>query len=158
MRILFAAMFAIAMLSAPVFAQGIEVTNEALVQVKTVDASGEEKIKYVAADRVVPGSVILYLITYTNTGDAAAEGIVLNSPIHEDLTYAEGSAEVDGAVVHYSIDGGATYANREDLVVTEADGTKRPAEASDLTNVRWTMQRALGGGKKNAVSYRAVVN
>jgi uncharacterized repeat protein (TIGR01451 family) len=158
MRLFVAAMLAIAMLSTPVQAQGVDVTNEAMVEVKTIDASGQEKIKYVTADKVVPGSVILYLITYTNNGDAAAEGIVLNSAIHEDLTYIESSAETDGAVVHYSIDGGQTYANREDLVVTEADGTKRPAEASDLTNVRWTMERALAPGKKNAVSFRAQVN
>lgn len=155
---LFAATFVILALATPVFAQGVEITNQALVELRTVDANGEETIKYVIADRVIPGSVILYLITYANKGDAPAEGIVLTSQIPADLTFTEGSADIDGARVQFSIDGGKTYANREDLVVTTADGDERPAEASDLTNIRWTVRSALKTGKNRAVSYRAVVN
>lgn len=140
------------------FAEGVEVTNEALVEVKTTDDSGKEQIKYVTAERVVPGSVILYLITYTNTGDAPAEDIVLRSPIHPDLTYVEGSAEIDGAAVHYSVDGGQTFANRDELTITEADGTVRPAEAGDLTDIRWRVERPLASKKKSAVSFRATVD
>ena len=55
MRLFVAAILAIAMLSTPVLAQGVDVTNEAMVEVKTIDASGQEKIEYVTAEKVVPG-------------------------------------------------------------------------------------------------------
>lgn len=141
----------------PAAAQGVEVTNTALIEVKTVDQDGKEEVKYLAADKVTPGDTIMYLITFTNRGDKSAEGIVLTSEIPSDLIIKEGSAEAAGARVEYSIDNGKTYADREALVVTTSDGGRRPATAEDLTNLRWTILDPLPAGGINSVSYRAVV-
>ena len=45
----------------------------------------------------------------------------------------------------------------ENLVITEADGTTRPAKATDYTAVRWIYTKALQPGKKSSVEYRIVV-
>lgn len=149
--------FAIIAIPAVAFSQGIEVTNEALLEIRRLADDGTVKVEYVAPDKVVPGDAILYRITYANTGMQPADGVVVVSQIPDSLIITEGSAEAAGTRTQYSVDGGKTYADRDDLYVTDADGKKRPAEAGDLTNVRWTVLQPLGGGLQAGVSYRAVV-
>lgn len=149
--------FAIAFIASPVFAQSVEVTSQALLEVVTVDESGEVKVSYEEAKIVVPGSAILYRMEYTNVGDTPAEGVVLNSPISPSLVYTEGSAESNGLRVQYSIDSGVTFANREDLFIVNPDGTLRPAIATDLTNIQWTVFGSLDLEASATVSFRAIV-
>lgn len=158
MHRLFMAALAVFALATPVLADGIQVTNTATVEVKTVNAEGKEEITYVAPDKVRPGDAVVYTISYTNTGGGAAEGVVLSSQIPADLTITEGTAETPAARTEYSVDGGASFGPRESLTVTGADGQQRPAMASDLTNVRWTMLSPLPAGADGSVSYRATVN
>ena len=154
---IFATILALVAMSIPTLAQNVEVTNEALIEVVTVDADGKETITYEPAEVVAPGDAILYRITYKNVGTEPVEGIVLQSQIPSDLIITEDSAEADGLVVQYSIDGGASFANRGDLVVTTPEGEKRPAEAADLTNVLWQVGETLAAEASGSVSFRGVV-
>ncbi len=150
-------LLAAAMMTTPVFAQSIEVTNEALLEVVTLDENGEEKITYEDVSVVLPGDAIKYLITYSNVGTSQVESIVLKSQIPPNLLYTEQSAESENASVQYSIDGGATFADREDLVVITPEGEERPAEASDLTNIIWNVKDPIAAGSSDSVSFRATV-
>lgn len=152
-----ATVLALSAMAAPGLAQNVEVTNEALIEVVSVDADGKETITYEAANVVAPGDAILYRITYKNVGEEPVEGIVLQSQIPSDLVISEGSAEAAGARVQYSIDGGTSFADRGALVVTTPEGTQRPAEATDLTNVLWSVAGSLAAGESGSVSYRGLV-
>jgi uncharacterized repeat protein (TIGR01451 family) len=149
--------FAMAFIASPIFAQSVEITNQALLEVVTVDENGEAKVSYEEATIVLPGSAILYRMEYTNVGDTPAEGVVLKSPIPPSVVYTEGSAELDEHRIQYSIDSGVTFANREDLFITNPDGTIRPALATDLTNIQWTVFGSLDLEASATVSFRAIV-
>lgn len=143
--------------SAPVYAQGLQVTNEALVQVITVDADGKEVISYEPAAQVLPGDIIRYVLNLSNETAEAVSGVSLTSEIPSDLLIQEATADTPIASVQYSVDGGASFADRDALVVTGEDGTQRPAEAGDLTNVMWTVHVEIPAGETQTLSYLATV-
>ena len=123
----------------------------------TVNDAGETERRLVTADTVVPGDDVIYTITFTNISDEIAENIVITNPISENLTYVEGSAFGPGAVVEFSVDGGATYGAAGELMVG-TNGGERPADAGDFTHVRWTMQNELEAGAQGMARFRARLN
>jgi len=125
-------------------------------EVVTNDA-GETTHRLVPAESVVPGDAVIYTITFTNISDETAEDIVITNPISKDLTYVEGSAFGPGTIVEFSVDGGASFAGPENLVVA-VNGRTRPAEAGDITHVRWRMQNQLEAGEQGMAQFRAVLN
>jgi len=138
------------------FAEGeVELKTTAQQQVKVVDASGREVTKLVTASKVVPGDEVIYTITARNLSDQAVESVVIDDPIPEHMTYVMGSAVGEGTVITFSIDGGKSFDRSENLVLTDASGTSRTAEAKDYTNIRWTLETALAPAATRSVSFRA---
>jgi len=78
------------------------------------------------------------------------------NPIADSLTYIDGSAFGPGAEIQFSVDGGQTYASRDELTVTE-NGETRQAAAEDLTHVRWVMQTELAAGAQGMARFAAVL-
>lgn len=123
----------------------------------TVNDTGETERRLVAADTVVPGDDVVYTITFTNISDETAENVVITNPISQSLTYIAGSAFGPGTVIEFSVDGGQTFGLADDLAVATNDG-ERPAEVSDFTHVRWTMQNDLEAGAQGMARFRARLN
>jgi uncharacterized repeat protein (TIGR01451 family) len=121
-----------------------------------INEQGESDTRFVTADVVVPGEIVYYTITFTNVSDESAENVVITNPIAADLVYVEGSAFGPGTDMQFSVDGGETFANRDELDVTE-DGVTRPAEARDFTHVRWVMQNTLEAGAQATARFAAVL-
>ena len=121
-----------------------------------INEQGETDKRLVTADIVVPGETVYYTITFTNVSDETAENVVITNPIAADLVYVEGSAFGPGTDMQFSIDDGATFANRDELTVTE-DGVERPAVARDFTHVRWVMQNTLEAGAQATARFAAVL-
>ena len=69
----------------------------------------DKETKRVKADKVEPGVVIFYTLSYVNSGDEAATNAVLDDPIPKGTVYLAGSAYGEGAEVTFSIDGGKTF-------------------------------------------------
>lgn len=126
-------------------------------EVVETDENGEATRRLVPAESVVPGDAVLYTITFTNISDETAENVVITNPIAANLTYVEGSAFGPGTVIEFSIDDGESFAAPADLVVA-VDGENRPAEAGDVTHVRWRMQNDLRSGQQGMAQFRAVLN
>lgn len=123
----------------------------------TVKEAGKEVSKLIPADKIVPGEEVIYLLSFSNEGDADAEGIVINNPIPANTWYREGSAFGAGSEVLVSINDGQSFGQLSELTVKLADGVERPATFKDVTHVRWALNYALQPGKTGTVSYRAVV-
>ncbi|MCH9694493.1 MAG: DUF11 domain-containing protein [Gammaproteobacteria bacterium] len=121
-----------------------------------INEQGETDRRLVTADIVVPGETVFYTITFTNVSDESAENVVITNPIAEDLVYVEGSAFGPGTDMQFSIDGGASFANRDELTITE-EGVTRPAVARDFTHVRWVMQNTLEAGAQATARFAAVL-
>ena len=122
-----------------------------------VNDAGETERRLVAADTVVPGDDVIYTITFTNISAETAENVVITNPISESLTYVAGSAFGPGTVIEFSVDGGQTFGSADNLV-DGTNGGERPAEVSDFTHVRWTMENELEAGAQGMAQFRARLN
>ena len=83
--------------------------------------------------------------------------VVFSDPIPDGLTYVLGSAGAEraSAVVEYSIDGGATWSARPEVVFQDGGrAVRRPAPAESYTHVRWTLEGAVSPGAQVAAQFR----
>lgn len=124
---------------------------------RVVDANGEEVVSLVTADKVVPGDVVVYTVTYTNISDQSVENVVITNPIAAQLTFENGSAFAPGAEVSFSADGGTTWGDLGELMVSDGDAA-RLATNADLTHIRWVLQGELDTGAKGFARFRARLN
>ena len=148
------------MLSISAFAQEQGHLNVKTVVQKeqvTVNDAGETETNLVPADSVIPGEKVVYTISFENIGDEDAENVVITNPISETLTYVEGSAFGPGTQIEFSVDGGQTFASRNELTVTE-DGVTREASAGDFTHIRWVMREELAAGAQGIARFSAVLD
>jgi len=122
-----------------------------------VNDAGETERRLVPADTVVPGDDVVYTITFTNISDESAANVVITNPIADSLTYVAGSAFGPGTVIEFSVDGGQTFGNADDLVVG-TNGGQRPAGVDDFTHVRWTFEYDLDAGAQGLARFRARLN
>jgi uncharacterized repeat protein (TIGR01451 family) len=152
-RVLLALSLAVAL---PAFAADIVLTNEAFqdVTVKGKDGKSEKKRQKVTS--AVPGSEIIYVITYRNTGSKPAQKVVVNNPIAEGLAFVPGSAQGNGARAEVSVDG-KNFGALEALSVKGSGGKSRSAKGADVTQVRWTVLTPVAPGQGGNVTFRAVV-
>lgn len=139
-------------------AQGkIELKTVVEKEQRTTDAQGNEVVALVPADKVVPGDVVVYTVTYTNIADQAIENVVITNPIDARLDYVADSAYAAGAEVSFSVDGGTTYAPLAELTV-ERDGVEVAASTADLTHIRWILNDQLDPGAQGFARFRARLN
>ncbi len=146
-------------MSSSAFAAG-EVTLKAVAQeeVTVIAEDGTETKQLVVADKVVPGDVVVYTITATNTSDQKVESVVINDPIPVHMTYVLGSATNGDVKITFSVDGGETFASEGELKVMDESGAPRAVEAKDYTHIRWTMVKAIPPSGEKSVSFRARLN
>ena len=131
--------------------------NEAFQEIVTKDAAGKKQTRRVPAGRVVPGTEVIYVITYRNTSTQPADKVVISNPVPRELAYQGGSASGKGAKFEVSVDGGQQFGVLPGLKVPGPDGKRRPAQAGDVTHLRWTLASAVAAGAEGSVSYKAVL-
>lgn len=137
-------------------AEKVVFKSEAFQEIK-VKEQGKETSKLVPAAKVIPGEEVLYMLSFSNEGDAPAKNLVINNPIPANTWYRQGSAFGAGTKVSVSVNGGKKYGQLAELTVPLANGEERPATFKDVTHVRWAVNYELQPGKTGTVSYRAVV-
>lgn len=142
----------------PLWAGNLKLVNSAEIEIKEVDKKGKETIKRVPAERVVPGTEVIYSTVATNEEKVEATNVVITNPIPEHMVYvadsAISSAMGSATKITYSVDG-TTFDVPEKLEIIEEDGTVRPATAEDYKAVRWVCDFAIKPNGKVTVSYRA---
>lgn len=147
------------LLAAPVaaLAAGLELKSEAFQDVAVKGKDGKVQKKRQAVTTAVPGTEIIYVISYRNAGTQPAADVVINNPVPAEMTYVAGSAEGAGTRIEMSVDGGKQFGALQALQVKDADGKSRAARGEDVTHLRWTMLGAIPAAKAGSVSYRAIV-
>jgi uncharacterized repeat protein (TIGR01451 family) len=125
----------------------------------TVTAGGKQIKKKIEATKSLPGEVIIYTLSYNNSGTEAARDVVISDPIPEGTSYVPGSASEAGDLT-FSIDHGKTFKKPTQLSyeVKNKSGKmeKRVATAEEYTDVRWTIATVPAGGK-GSVSFKVKV-
>jgi len=137
--------------------QSIRLEHKAQQWELVLDARGVEQRQLVEAARVLPGEEVLFTVTYTNVGDRAAENVTITNPIPEHMDYLDGSAGGDDIAITFSVDGGRSFADSDELQVTDGQGRSRRARAQDYTHVRWVIAPNLAPGASGAVQFSAVI-
>ena len=152
--------FTISTLSAVLLASGVsasaltatqKVEKEIIVQ----QADGTQVTELVSAAEVTPGQKIVYTVAYTNDSDEAATDIVLAMPVPSDVRFLEGTADREGAVVRYSVDGGSSFIERDSLVLPAVGGGTRAASADDITHIQWRIAGPVPVGAKDKIVFKA---
>ena len=150
------AAIALAAVSTASFAQGrLELNNAAFQEVEVENVSGEMELVRQPVSKVVPGTEVIYVVTYRNVGDEAASNVVVTNPIPSVMEYVGMSASGRNTNASFSADGGGNYLAFNQLTVTDAEGRSRPASAADITNVRFQLRSPVQPGSTGTVEYRA---
>jgi uncharacterized repeat protein (TIGR01451 family) len=120
-----------------------------------VNNNGKKVPTYVPASKVIPGETIQYTTYFENISGKAANGIKIVNPIPAHTVYLQNSAQGQGTVITFSVDGGKYYAKPAALKVRGQDGKLHPAKPSDYTHIRWQYQGNLAPKAKKLVAFKA---
>lgn len=131
-------------------AQPVELQGGVKVD-KLIVENGKEKHVYSDPKVVVPGDKLVFTTTYSNTGAEPVRNFVVTNPLPAAVALAPEGAEKQ----EVSVDGGKSWGKLGMLKVSDAAG-QRPAQASDVTHVRWVLP-LLAPGARGAVTYNAIV-
>ena len=157
-RTMFSAALAAALLwtGAATAADTLQLTSEVFQEKEIAGKDGKKGKEMVPASTVVPGTEVIYVITYKNVGAEPAAKVVITNPVPKELEFKTGSAKGASSVKpEVSVDGGASYGALNKLKVAGKDGKPRPAQGADVTHVRWTLGFAVKPGAEGKVTYRA---
>jgi uncharacterized repeat protein (TIGR01451 family) len=126
---------------------------------KIVSAGGapDARTRLVPADDLAPGDELVITVTFLNTSEHALDGVRITQPIPPSMRYVQGSGVGPGSAVLYSVDGGVTYGQPNELGLVTADGVRRVATVDDYTHVRWLIKAPLAAGARAFVRFRATV-
>lgn len=137
--------------------RGVELKATAEVEVQTPDAEGRPVLKQVPAEKVLPGTPIIYTIYYRNTDDQPAEHMAITNPIPEHMRYDAESAYGLKTAITFSVDGGKTFDRPDNLRVLDQKGKTVPARPADYTHIRWTLEYPIAPQASGHVGFRAVL-
>ncbi len=139
-----------------------EITIDTTVEKQEIlEADGIKNISYVPVDSGTPGDVLRFTLSYQNTGDEIAIGVVLNNPVPAGTRYLSESATSENTEsLLFSIDNGATF-NAPELLTHESmnpDGkTEIKVASPDIyTNIRWQLL-PLDAGTTGSVSFKVQI-
>lgn len=134
----------------------IELSTIAEQEKSVTAADGTVSKQIVPAARIVPGSEVIWTTTARNLCKKPAEQVVIDQPVPEHMVFVADSVIGAGALLTLSTDGHDFRASA-DLTVRSGDGSSRPAAASDVRFVRWTLTGAIAPQDSLSVRYRATV-
>ena len=136
-------------------AAGISLEIDVAREVAEIDADGLEVTRLVPIDSAMPGDVVIYTITYTNTGSDVVENVVITDPLPTAVQYVPGSVSgAAGADFAVSVDGGQNFSAPTEALVVHQDAGPRPAEPGDYTHLRWVLADPISPGASGFVRFR----
>ena len=106
----------------------------------------------VTHDMVVPGSHIVVVLEYHNNLNQPIDNFEYKDPLPAPLMLADESADQ----FDVSVDGGKTFGKLSTLVVTDARGGRRAAQASDVTTVKLVIPQ-IAAGASGKIEFHAIV-
>lgn len=129
-----------------------------IVDVITTEGGARQE-NFVAATTARRGQVVEYRIFITNRGTTTlpAGTVVITGPIPPGTAYLDLSATPtsERLLTEFTVDGNTFM--EAPVLVTAADGTRRVADPSEYTAIRWTLLFALEPGQEEALLYRVTV-
>jgi len=135
-------------------AQAMTASQTVEVERTVTQEDGSVDIVVAAPDKVIPGDLLIYTVNYFNDENDVTSNFRIDMPVPAEITYLEGSAQRDDAVVLFSIDDGKSFAPRETLIVNLEGGSTRSALSEDITHIRWTLKQDVNPGDRGQMSFK----
>ncbi len=133
----------------------VKIDSSIRVERTEISATGESvtTLHDPASVKIIPGDRLLFTNSYSNLGQNAVTGFVVNNPVHSAVSFVE--ALEDWALV--SVDGGQNYGKLVELSVADATGDMRPAGTADVTHIRWVLPSPIASGASGELRFRGTV-
>jgi uncharacterized repeat protein (TIGR01451 family) len=138
-------------------ARGAAITIETRAELILPVGGTADQTVLVPAVHVVAGDVLSYTLQIRNDGKVGVTDYTFTSPIPAHTLYVADSAVAPGALVAFSVDGGNTFDEPENLRVRSAGGGMRSARPADYTHIRWILRNRLNAGSMAFARFRARV-
>jgi uncharacterized repeat protein (TIGR01451 family) len=125
-----------------------------------VQKNGKWVVERVPLDKTGPRDILVYTISYRNTGKSPIVDATIVDPIPAGTLYVLDSAEGKDAEIACSIDGGRSYQKPPaSLRVKKPDGTEevKPAPADRYTHIQWVIKKPVPPGESGRVSLKVTV-
>lgn len=141
------------------YAAGVEIKSVAEFEIKVKNEKGETVTKRVEASKanVGPGDEVIFTNYYVNNGDQPATDVIILNPVPQHTIYVAGSAGGDFAKVVFSVDGGKTFDQPENLIIKDKNGRERRAKPEDYTHIRWIITKPVGPKEGGSVFFKAKI-
>jgi uncharacterized repeat protein (TIGR01451 family) len=133
----------------------IALKSLAEVEQEVVDAKGQKTVKRVPANKVVPGTEVIWTVTAVNNCKQPSENVTINNPVPKHMTLVANSATGTGSEVSYSLDG-QSFGKPDELTVQD-NGAARKARADEYKHIRWVFKNPLAAGATATASFRATL-
>lgn len=134
-------------------ANQVALDNHVFVERVSTDAQGKQRILLEEPKVVVPGDRLVFVLNYRNAGAQPADKFVITNPLPAAVRFADAG---DTRPL-FSVDGGKQWGLLADLSVPMTDGTRRAAQAADVTHIRWAFQNPIPVGGTGKLMFRGVV-
>ena len=134
-------------------ANQVALDNHVFVERVSTDAQGKQRILLEEPKVVVPGDRLVFVLNYRNAGAQPADKFVITNPLPAAVRFADAG----DTRPQVSVDGGKQWGLLADLSVPMTDGTRRAAQAADVTHIRWAFQNPIPVGGTGKLMFRGVV-
>ena len=135
----------------------VVLSSAVFVEVEVENAEGKKEIKRMPVAKALPGSELIYVTTYKNTGDKPAENLIITNPLAKELIYKDQSAQGENAAFSVSVDGGKHYGDLSTLRIPTTEGATRPAQAGDITHLQFKLSNKVLPQEEGTVTFRVVL-
>jgi uncharacterized repeat protein (TIGR01451 family) len=147
---------------------GLEISLVAEVRQEVEVSPGRRVSRLVPAQVLRQGQEIFYTVRIRNAAATPAQNVEVVQRIPQNTRYVPKSAAGPGARVSVSADGGVTFGDEGQMIVTDQSAVAlmhapadksaltRPASASDYTHLRWRLRNPLAPGAVALARFRAV--
>jgi uncharacterized repeat protein (TIGR01451 family) len=130
----------------------LELTGFVELERAVTDETGERRVERVEPKVVVPGDRLIFGTRFANIGTQPIERFVVSNPVPASVSV---TPDIDPDVL-VSVDGGKSWGRLGELEVVDADGNRRAAQASEITNVRWVLA-AIASGETGQLEFPVTV-
>jgi len=137
----------------------IELKNSAAKEIVRIK-DGRQIVELLPVVKTARGDILVYTVSYRNSGQSEARNVTVVDPIPEGATYMPGSAAGQNSKILFSINGGATYIEPPVLYKSlDASGKEitGPASPEMYTHVKWIVQVPLKPGETGKASFKVKV-
>lgn len=143
----------------PTNSNPIQLRTEIYIVSQVTNADGSKSEKLTKADSARPGQIVEYRLFAKNVGSTTLPPgvVVISTPVPDGMQYVPNSAtpSSDALLTEFSADGGNTYSKPP--VLSGTGDSKKVAEPTSYTNVRWTVLTGMEPGQEVPFFYRVKV-